>query len=118
MIKRANPIRNIDRLFRIRVRFERPPGQGVWSLDIMEEWLRRRLKDDQFAVTGEMNWEGHDRNAFAVHLDDESIIGDMIRFVREQKRKAERKHWHRCHLTRDEARLVRDVLLRTQGRLH
>eukprot|EP00456_Euglypha_rotunda_P044076 TRINITY_DN34694_c0_g1_i1.p1 TRINITY_DN34694_c0_g1~~TRINITY_DN34694_c0_g1_i1.p1 ORF type:complete len:118 (+),score=16.59 TRINITY_DN34694_c0_g1_i1:40-393(+) len=73
--------------YRFRIRFQRPAGDGIWHSEKVTEWLRGRLGKDWCLYAEHMHlaWEGHGIYTYNVHLDDHTVIPDLLAFWQAQQ---------------------------------
>ena len=119
MIKRANLSKAAlsKNRFRFRVRFERPPGGGVWDLErSLLSWLDRRLGKDNYAFQ-EDRWDGYGLHAYALHLDDHTAIPDLLAHYDGIRTEIRRRPQFRASIDRQTARAARLAIAALQTRI-
>lgn len=80
-MRRSTPLKAVDeRKYRVRLRFERPPGVGEWDTCALEGWLNERLGRRRWGLHGD-SWEGHSFESFALHFDDHTVIPDLLVYI-------------------------------------
>ena len=70
--------------YRFRIRFTRPPGNGIWHGEKVSNWLNERLGRDGWRKYPEY-WAGHGQYTYAIHLDDHTVIPDLLAFWQTQE---------------------------------
>ena len=70
--------------YRFRIRFTRPPGNGVWHSENVGTWLNEKVGRDGWVMYPD-RWDGHGMYTYAVHLDDHTIIPELLAFWQQQE---------------------------------
>ncbi len=118
MASRANwPQRRIDeRRFRFRVRFTYPEGNGWRRTEDLRAWLDKRLGAGnwrQFPDT----WDGHGLDAYAIHLDDHTVIPDLVDLLDHQQLVPYRRPVFRAELGSNMVAAIRSAIHTLQNQI-
>ncbi len=103
-----------ERRFRFRVRFVRPPGDGIWDQEPLRRWLDQRLGRDGWGLYPD-TWDGHGAETYALHLDDHTAIPDLLNLWEGQQLKLYAKPLFRVCLGPNVIAAIRSAIRDLQG---